>query len=1219
MSKILGLDLGTNSIGWAIVEKESAETDYKLLDKGVDIFQEGVKIEKGIESSKAAERTGYRSARRRLFRRKLRKIETLKVLVKYHYCPSVTQQQLNDWRYKDIYPINEDFILWQRTDDNKDKNPYYDRYLSLTKKLDLSVEKDRFLLGRALYHISQRRGFLSNRLESTKESEGAVKEGISELDKDIQQAGCSYLGEYFYKCYHDGVKIRKRYTSRKEHYEKEFNAICKKQELAADVIKELCKAIFYQRPLKSQKGTVGHCTFEPSKSRCPSSHPRFEEFRMLCFINNIKIKTPDNSELRKMNKNKIDNIKPLFFRKSKKQFEFEDIAKKLSGRNNYVYYKDKVDKPYKFNYRMSTSVSGCVVTAQLMDVFGEDWVNNICSVYTSKKTSKGIKTNVEIINDIWHALFFFDDEELLARWSIAKIGLDEITSKKFASIKIPNDYAALSLCAIDKILPFLRIGLLYSHSVFLANMSKVVPADKWKNEENRNEIIKAVKEIVNDFKSRGNGDTTEKQVKDFLLDNFELPAGAVDLLYHPSMIDIFPDAQQNEKGIYQLGSPRTSSIRNPMAMRTLFRLRVLINKLLREKEIDKTTKVHIECARELNDANMRKAIETYQRNREKENLAYKESIAKLYKQESGKDIEPTDTDVLKYRLWEEQKHKCLYTGDEIRVSDFIGADPKYDIEHTIPRSVGGDDSIENKTLCQNKFNREKKGAKIPSQLPDYSSILTKIDAWKLHIEELIEQINGLKSKAKGCTTKEAKDSVITKRHILELEKNYWVGKYKRFTMTEIPVGFRKNQDIDNSVIAKYAREYLKSVFDSLYSVKGITTSEFRKIWGLQEQYEKKSRVSHLNHAVDAITIACVGPAEYSEMARYYHNAERRAWYKDVVKAQIHKPWPTFTEDVKAIEDETLVSHYTADNMSKATKRKMRVRGKIQYNEKGDIIYLDGDSARGRLHQETFYGAIKREDEIKYVVRKSIESLEIKDLDKIVDDVVREKVKKAVDAKGIKQAVAEGILKQEEKKIPIKKVRIFTPSVTSPIHLKKHREMDLSKDEYKQDYYVANDSNYLMAIYEGTDERGKVKRDFKLFTNLEAAKYFKEHSEKEDIAPLSSESGLPLKYKIKIGTMVLLYEKSPEELYNADVKELSKRLYKVIGMSTVTVQKKYFYGALFFKYHQEARVSGDLKAKTGIYKINEEIRPVIEMLHTQLFALIEGKDFILDVDGKVIFN
>ena len=55
MTKILGIDTGTNSLGWAIVEKQA--DNYNLLDKGVNIFQEGVKIEKGIESSKAAERT----------------------------------------------------------------------------------------------------------------------------------------------------------------------------------------------------------------------------------------------------------------------------------------------------------------------------------------------------------------------------------------------------------------------------------------------------------------------------------------------------------------------------------------------------------------------------------------------------------------------------------------------------------------------------------------------------------------------------------------------------------------------------------------------------------------------------------------------------------------------------------------------------------------------------------------------------------------------------------------------------------------------------------------------------------------------------------------------------------------------------------------------------------------------------------------------------------
>ncbi|HSH53296.1 MAG TPA: hypothetical protein VK982_16335, partial [Bacteroidales bacterium] len=71
MTKILGLDLGTNSIGWAVVETNKNKK-FGLLHKGVHIFQEGVKIEKGIESSKAEERTRFRSARRLKFRRKLR-------------------------------------------------------------------------------------------------------------------------------------------------------------------------------------------------------------------------------------------------------------------------------------------------------------------------------------------------------------------------------------------------------------------------------------------------------------------------------------------------------------------------------------------------------------------------------------------------------------------------------------------------------------------------------------------------------------------------------------------------------------------------------------------------------------------------------------------------------------------------------------------------------------------------------------------------------------------------------------------------------------------------------------------------------------------------------------------------------------------------------------------------------------------------------------------
>lgn len=90
-----------------------------------------------------------------------------------------------------------------------------------------------------------------------------------------------------------------------------------------------------------------------------------------------------------------------------------------------------------------------------------------------------------------------------------------------------------------------------------------------------------------------------------------------------------------------------------------------------------------------------------------------------------KNIEPTENEILKYQLWEEQNHQCLYTGKMISVADFIGANPKFDIEHTLPRAAGGDDSQVNKTLCDSRFNREVKKAHLPSELANHAEILLK--------------------------------------------------------------------------------------------------------------------------------------------------------------------------------------------------------------------------------------------------------------------------------------------------------------------------------------------------------------------------------------------------------------------------------------------------------------------------------------------------------------
>ena len=257
--RILGLDTGTNSLGWAVVDRDESG-QYSLVDKGVVIFQEGVKIEKGVESSKAAERTEHRALRRQYFRRRLRKIEVLKTLVKYDLCPSLTKEDLNLWKLRKIYPKKDEFMVWQRTSDNEDINPYHSRYLCLNESLNLDKQQDRYTLGRAFYHMAQRRGFLSNRLDASEEDEsGAVKSSIASLNKEIEENGCKYLGEYFYKLYKEKgntVRIRTRYTDREQHYKKEFFAICEKQHLPEEMVADLTRALYFQRPLKSQRQNV---------------------------------------------------------------------------------------------------------------------------------------------------------------------------------------------------------------------------------------------------------------------------------------------------------------------------------------------------------------------------------------------------------------------------------------------------------------------------------------------------------------------------------------------------------------------------------------------------------------------------------------------------------------------------------------------------------------------------------------------------------------------------------------------------------------------------------------------------------------------------------------------------------------------------------------------------------------------------------------------------
>lgn len=1221
MAKILGLDLGTNSLGWAITEQ--SENGFTLLDCGVNVFQEGVARTKTGEEPMVQMRTNSRSLRRHYYRRRLRKIELLKVLVANDFCPYLSDEQLNGWRYQKRYPLDEEFMAWLRSTD-KD-NPYADRYKALTQQIDLSQRTQRHVLGRAFYHLAQRRGFLSNRKDAEGDDDGMVKGSIKRLDEDMEAVGCNFLGEFYYKLFTEGKKIRTGegygYAGRIAHYEKEFSAICDKQCIDDDLRRALYRAIFFQRPLKSQKGQVGTCSFEKGKARCPISHPRYEEFRMLSFINNIKIKTPQDSKLRALSPAEVKSIEPLFYRKSesKEHFDFEDIAKKLAGgkKGCYAHIADKTDAAYKFNFKMSASVSGSPMTTDLRNIFGEDWLSTMCGLYL-----KGAgKDETKILNDVWHVLFSFDNDDKIRKWAKTNLQLDEEQAEAFVKVRVKQGYAALSLNAINKMLPYLRVGYRYDEAAFIANLPKVVSPQMWEDDAKRNAIIGDICALLDDFADNPlyRNITKKQAINTLLRDNHDISYEKSARLYEPSSIETYRAAQPDNNGLILLGSPRTSSVRNPMAMRTLFRLRALVNQLLKEGKIDKTTKINIELARGLNDANMRNAIERYQRENEKLHKEYADDIVKLCKAECSLDITPTEDDILKYKLWIEQNGRCLYTGQQIGICDFIGADPKYDIEHTVPRSRGGDNSQVNKTLCECDFNRRIKRAKLPTELANHAEIMMRIEqlGWYKEIEKLEKQIFGCNRSVRSAATKAAKDRAIRERHYLRMRLNYLRGKLLRFTINEVPEGFSNRQGVDIGIIGKYAKMYLETIFDRVFTVKGATTADFRKMWGLQDEYAKKERINHVHHCIDAITIACIGSGAYVKWAQYQRDAEH-SYLSDGHKPVPDKPWATFTEDVRTIANDLLVSHYTADNLPKHTRKKVRVRGVIQRNAAGDVIYTQGDTARASLHQQTFYGAIKRDNETRYVVRKSLANLkDEKEVDKIVDDAVRECVKAAIEREGFKEAMSKPICFNAAKGVYIKKVRIYTPSVTTPIHLKKHR--DKSRFEHKRDYYVANDGNYCMAIYEGRDAKNRVKRSSRIVNNLDAVQYYNNRTDLYDLVPLSDKDDYPLKAILRTGTMVLFYETTPDELYDCSCAELSKRLYKVTGISSMLIQKKYNYGMIYLKYHQEARPAGELKAKSGEWKKNEDYRPMIIINHNQLNALVEGYDFELTVTGEIKFK
>lgn len=1393
MEKVIGIDLGTNSIGWAL--RNLREKENQIIDKGVLIFDKGVGDIKGIETPLVKPRTDARGKRRNYQAEKYRKWELLEFLIEKKMCP-LSVDELDAWRkYKKgvrrKYPQTEKFIQWLRFDFNGDGKPDFELFgfdkhesyyvfrmlvVSEDKNHKEIFESNPHILGRILYQIVQRRGY-RGRDEEDEEAKTILK-GSEKNGTIGVEAIIPYIERYktlgaalYYLQKEKKERIRKRYNLRTD-YEQELKEICRVQNLDENCYKRLWKAIIWQRPLRSQKGLVGICTFEKNKARCPVSHPLYEEFRTWVFINNLKIELPENADKVKYLK---DNIYPIFY-KASDDFKLSSVAKvldKVGGKITARFPHGIKDEKGKYK---KDGPDTKVVSAKLLDsfkeIFGEKWKVLTIKTNNTKQVRKkdGRVSEHQItytFEDFWHVLFSFDSKDKLKEFAKEKLNLNEDQSERFCKIKLQQGYATLSLSAIKKLLPYLTQGFIYSEAVYMANLHKVLGAkeltdgiieefstevrkiiDEQKNEK---QLISVVNNLISEQLSNENrfgmkpdykldaddkktiegklqdmyGSTTWKELTEderaividfvgdhyesflqkpitakkeglflkiprlhdriftYLRDKYTLPDKNIKYLWHPSEQETYLPAKEKD-GIKQLGDPQPISrgFKNPMALKTLHKLKQLMNYLLKTGKIDEGTRVVIEIARELNDANRRKAIEAWQRKREKENEEFAKAIIGTCKLkypnldennpevinkfrlwfeqiENGenvlKEVKALKDDVKKLRLWTEQKGQCLYTGKSISITELFDGS-KFDFEHSIPASMSFDNELKNLTIADSRYNREIKKNKIPYDCPNYDKDYVyegiTYSPIKPRLKFIEDKVNALEDKverqrffSKIASTKEKKDEAIFYRHLHQMDLDYWRKKFDTFTCKEYKAGWRNSQLRDTQIVTKYALPYLKTVFNKVDVQKGSVTAAFREIYKIQPRLEKKDRSKHSHHAIDAAVLTLIPPAVNRDKILLRYNEEKD---KNPNNTYHEKPgqWSGFESHyILSIEDEVLINFQAQHRTLTATYKNVRKRGKLQFvkeklqdgkwqyklDQKGDKIPLvaQGDSIRGQLHKESFFGAIMLGDEKWLVERYPISTFtSITDCKNIVDKAVREIVQATIEKR-----IVEGQTFDQAKLMPIpfpsgkeviKKVRCkvaagrgyLTPE--KALEIGKHTFQ--SKHDYKHYTYAQNEENTLCLYYE-EKINDKVERAFRIVGLHELAQLrlkniddiqLETYYQTIEVGKGKNKSNLPLTHIIRTGLKVLFYKENSEEIKELSKKELLCRLYTVSKFNEMGTPQ------IYLQFHLEARPNDLLDDGDTIYDpLKYQYR--LKLKADKFTCTFEGKHFEVKPDGEVIWK
>jgi len=816
----LGLDLGTNSLGWFVVWLDRDGDRWRpvgLGPGGVRVFPDGRDPQSG--TSNAVDRRAARSARKRRDRFVGRRKDLIEALVRHGLMPTEPHDR------KALEAL--------------------DPYELRAKALDGPLPAHH--IGRALFHLNQRRGFLSNRKADKKDDDkGAIKQAASRLKQAIEDEKVRTLGEFLWSRHRrrDPVRARNRSTGPKAEYDfyptrglllDELKQIWDAQaphhpSMTAQAREEIAQIIFFQRPLKQPP--VGKCALAPAKEpyekdpegyRCPWAHPLAQRFRILQEVRNLDVRETGRSA-RKLSKEEGDRVALALQQSNKVSFDKIRALLRLPQEARFNLESERRDH-----------LKGDEVAERLANrnLFGKAW--------------RGFTLDRQIM--IANRLLGEADETALVSWLQSECGLDPAIADKVADALLPDGHCRLGLRAIKKILPHMEAGLGYADAATAAGY-----------------------------------------------DHAKLPDGVLSLTGRlPYYGEWLPDAVVGSADPRDPNEKRYGRFPNPTVHIGLGQLRRIVNELVSKHGAP--TEIAIEFTRALKHSPKDRAeIKREQRRNQEKNDERRKELEKL-----GMPANPRN--LLKMRLWEELNprdpldRKCVYTGEQIGVEKLLS--DAVDIDHILPFSMSLDDSAANKIVCMRYGNRHKR-REAPFQAFGSSPILDghayrwddiavraaslpRNKRWRFDMDapEKFDKMGGFIGRQLNETGWLAR---VAKQYLGAITDPYqiWVVPGRLTSMIRGKWGLNALlPDHNYAGVQDKAEDFLAATDDMEFS--GV-----------------KNRADHRHHAIDALVAALTDRALLWKMANAYDD-ERD-------KIAVDPPWESLRDDLKATLDRMVVSH-----------------------------------------------------------------------------------------------------------------------------------------------------------------------------------------------------------------------------------------------------------------------------------------------------------------------